>query len=69
MPSKSFGAASVVESKPDISARYSFGALRFVVLFFATELVLLVWIRDGPLLNVVMLFFGSSKLRAWQAGH
>jgi len=45
------------------------GALRSVVLFFATELVLLVWIRDSLLLNVVMLFFPSSKLRSWQAGH
>ena len=45
------------------------GALRSVVLFLATELVLLVWIRDSLLLNVLMLFFPSSKLRAWQAGH
>lgn len=45
------------------------GLLHSVVLFFATELVLLIWIRDSLLLNVLMLFFLSNKLRAWQAGH
>ena len=45
------------------------GLLRSVLLFAATEALLLVWIRDSFLLNVLMLFFHSEKLRAWQAGH
>jgi hypothetical protein len=45
------------------------GPLRSVVLFFATELILLVWIRDSLLLNVLLLIYPSQKIRAWQLGH
>jgi hypothetical protein len=45
------------------------GLLRTVILFAATEVVLLVFIRDSLLLNVLMLIYPSEKLRAWQAGH
>jgi len=45
------------------------GLLRTALLFVATEVVLLIWIRDSLLLNVLMLIYPSDKLRAWQAGH
>lgn len=45
------------------------GWLRAVLLFAATEVVLLFWIRDSLLLNVLMLIYPSEKLRAWQASH
>ena len=67
---------TVVNSLGDIAAcalgfvlARRLGLLRSVLLFAATELVLLIWIRDSLLLNIVMLFFHSEKLRAWQAGH
>lgn len=46
------------------------GLLRTVIVFAATEIVLLIWIRDSLLLNIIMLIYPSDKLRAWQAaGH
>ncbi|MBC7931636.1 MAG: DUF2585 family protein [Rubrivivax sp.] len=45
------------------------GLVRTVLVFVATEIVLLFWIRDSLLLNVLMLIYPSDKLRAWQAGH
>jgi Protein of unknown function (DUF2585) len=45
------------------------GLLRTALVFAATELVLLFWIRDSLLLNILMLIYPSDKLRAWQAGH
>ncbi len=40
-----------------------------VALFVATEVALLVWIRDSPLLNVVMLAHPLGAIKAWQMGH
>lgn len=45
------------------------GLLRTILIFAATEVVLLFWIRDSLLLNVLLLIYPSEKLRAWQAGH
>lgn len=44
----------------------SFGWRRSVILFVATEIVLLVWIRDGLTLNVIMLVHPIQALRVWQ---
>ena len=40
------------------------------VVFVAVEVALAVWIRDGLLLNVVMLIYPIDAIEAWQAaGH
>ncbi|MDT7542230.1 MAG: hypothetical protein QOE33_2134 [Acidobacteriota bacterium] len=45
------------------------GWRRTLVVFVAIELILLVWIRDSLLLNVLMLIHKSDAIKAWQAGH
>jgi hypothetical protein len=40
-----------------------------VALFLATEAVLLLWVRDSLLLNVVMLIHPIDAIKAWQAVH
>ena len=68
---------TVVNSLGDIAAcavgfliARKLGWLRSVLLFAATELFLLFWIRDSLIVNVILLLYPSEKIRAWQqAGH
>lgn len=39
-----------------------------VAIFAATEVVLLVWIRDSLLLNVLMLLYPVEAIKQWQVG-
>lgn len=45
------------------------GFKRTVILFIVTELVLLVWIRDGLVLNIIMLIYPIEAVKAWQMGY
>ncbi len=44
------------------------GAWRSFAFFIAVELLLLFWIRDGLLLNIVMLIYPLDRIKAWQMG-
>ena len=44
------------------------GFKRSIVVFVATELVLLLWIRDSLLLEILMLVYPIESLKAWQMG-
>ena len=49
-------------------ARY-LGFWRSVVFFLLTDCVLLLWIHDSLVLNVVMLIWPIDAIKAWQMGH
>jgi uncharacterized protein DUF2585 len=45
------------------------GWLRSLPIFLATEIVLLFWIRDSLLLEILMLIYPLDAVKQWQLGH
>ena len=45
------------------------GWLRSIIVFCVTEAILLVWIRDSLLLEIIMLVRPISAVKGWQMGH
>ena len=44
------------------------GLKRSILVFVATEVVLLLWIRDSLILEILMLIYPIDALKAWQMG-
>ena len=44
------------------------GWLRSLPVFIATEIVLLIWIRDSLILEIIMLIHPINAIKAWQLG-
>jgi hypothetical protein len=42
------------------------GWIRAVIFFVAVETALLLWIRDGLLLNILMLIYPLEAIKTWQ---
>lgn len=45
---------------------YKLGWWRSLVFFLLTEIMLLIWIRDGLLLNILMLLYPFDEVKSWQ---
>jgi hypothetical protein len=66
---------SVANSLADIVAcalgfwiAFKIGFVRSLLLFLATEAILIAWIRDSLILNIIMLLYPIEAIKAWQMG-
>ena len=67
---------TVVNSLGDIAAcavgfmlARKLGWVRSIILFLAVEVVLLVWIRDSLIFEIIMLIHPIQAIKTWQLGH
>lgn len=73
--SKGYAGDTILNSVSDLAlcglgfaiAHY-LGFWRTLVLLIAIEVVMILWIRDSMLINIIMLLFPIDALRTWQMG-
>jgi hypothetical protein len=73
--SKDYAGDTVINSLGDLAMcslgfwlAHFLGFGRTLVLVIAIEVVMILWIRDSMLLNIIMLLFPVEALRNWQMG-
>ncbi len=66
---------SIINSLADIvccatgfTIAYKLKFWKSLTLFLATEAILIVWIRDSLLINIIMLIYPIEALKVWQMG-
>lgn len=66
---------SIINSLADIIScalgfliAYKIRFWRSLILFLATEVLLIVWIRDSLLINIIMLIYPIEAIKIWQLG-
>ncbi len=67
---------SIINSIADIACcslgfliAYKLRFWRSLALFVITEILLIVYIRDSLIINIIMLLFPIEAIRSWQMGH
>ena len=67
---------TIVNSLGDITAcaigfmlARKLGWVRSIILFLAVEIVLVLWIRDSLILEIIMLIHPIQAIKVWQLGH
>lgn len=67
---------SIINSVADIACcslgfliAYKLRFWRSLALFVITEILLIVFIRDSLIINIIMLLFPVEAIRSWQMGH
>jgi hypothetical protein len=73
--SKDYTGDTIINSLSDLAMcgvgfwiAHALGFRRTLVLLIAIEVVMILWIRDSMLLNIIMLLFPVEALRNWQMG-
>lgn len=66
---------SIINSLSDMTAcatgfliAYKIRFWRSLALFLLTEIILILWVRDSLLINILMLFYPIEGIKAWQTG-
>lgn len=66
---------SIINSLADITCcglgfviAYRLRFWRSLILFIATEIVLIFWIRDSLIINIIMLIYPIEAIKRWQIG-
>ena len=73
--SKDYAGDTIINSLSDLAMcglgfwiAHFIGFRRSLALLIAIEVVMILWIRDSMIINIIMLLFPIEALRNWQMG-